>query len=260
MKTRLFLILFFAGVVGVFSILLVDLTALVALVPVPAGTEIPSITWSLKLLAVIQPTVILAVAVFIGITLAPKVGLRAPTAEALAAGSAVASALKPQIVPGLIGGALGGFFIILSSLLFKPLLSAETINRVGQFGKLLPLPTRLLYGGITEELLLRWGVMTLLVWLMWRLLQKRQAAPTQATFVTANVISALVFGVGHLPIAFMLLPNASLALVLFVIIANSTFGIIAGYLFWKKGLESSMIAHMVGHVVLLAASQVGAYF
>jgi len=259
-KTRLFLILFLLGMAGVLSFLLVDLSALVALVPVPAGSEIPKITWTLKLLSLVQPTVILVVAVLVGVTLAPKVRLSAPLAEALAKGSDPARTLKPQIVPGIVGGVLGGVFIALTSLLFKPLLPPDTIVRLGKFGKLLPLPTRLLYGGITEELLLRWGLLTLLVWLIWRFLQKGRAIPTPACFVSANLLSALVFGLGHLPVAFLLLPEARLAVVLFVIIANLTFGVIAGHLFCKKGLESAMIAHMCCHVVLVVASSVGAYF
>lgn len=34
------------------------------------------------------------------------------------------------------------------------------------------------------------------------------------------------------------------ALVLFVILANSAFGLVAGYLDWKRGLESAMIARL----------------
>jgi hypothetical protein len=45
-----------------------------------------------------------------------------------------------------------------------------------------------------------------------------------------------------------------------VIVANSVFGIVAGYLYWKFGLESAIIAHILGHVVLALASYAGAYF
>jgi cation:H+ antiporter len=118
----------------------------------------------------------------------------------------------------------------------------------------------LLYGGITEELLLRWGLMTLLVWAAWRLLQRSEGEPKSAYVVGVILISSLIFGVGHLPVAYMILPEATFALTLFVIVANSVFGLIAGYLYWKKGLESAMLAHMLTHILLLAASYSGAYF
>jgi hypothetical protein len=145
---------------------------LVALLPAPAGAEIPPINPAFKLLGLIQPGILLALAVLAGVALAPKVGLSSPAAEAAASGTPVGPAFKPQIVPGIIGGLLGGGGIVAAMLLAKPFLTAETVARIAAFGRLLPVPTRLLYGGITEELLLRWGLMTLLVWVAWRLLQR----------------------------------------------------------------------------------------
>jgi membrane protease YdiL (CAAX protease family) len=149
---------------------------------------------------------------------------------------------------------------VLIAAVLKPFLSAEVFARLGEFGKILPLPTRLLYGGLIEELLLRWGLMTLLMWAAWRLFQKRQGRPKSAFAVGAILISSVVFAVGHLPVAFMLFPKMTLALTSFVIVGNSAFGLIAGYLYWKKGLESAMIAHALTHIVMFAASYFGAYF
>ena len=256
-KTRLFLILFLSGTVGVLSFLLVDLSALISLVHLPAGTEVPTITPVLKVLSLIQPSVLLALAVLIGVWLAPKVGLSAPAAEAIAARSPVAPKLKPQVLPGIIGGALGAISVVVCSAIIRPFLSAEIIELSRKFAELLPMATRLLYGGITEELLLRWGFMTLLVWLGWRFLQKKQRPPTRTVVVGSILLSALVFAIGHLPITFMLIPDAHAPIVAFVITANSAFGLICGYLYWKKGLEASIIAHMVGHLVMAAASYLG---
>lgn len=259
-KTRLFLILFFLGMLGVASLLLIDLSALMALIPTTTA-DMPMITPALKVLTLVQPTLILAVAVVIGVALAPRVGLSSPAAEALAAGGDAFSSLKPQLVPGVIGGIVGGLCIVLISILSKPFLLPAAIDRISRFSKLLPLPTRILYGGITEELLLRWGFMTLIVWIAWRVLRKGQNVPGTAHYVGAILLTALVFGIGHLPVAFMLFADSvSLALVVFVITANSAFGVIGGYLYWKRGLESAMIAHMFCHLVLAFASSAGAYF
>jgi len=259
-QIKLFLILLAAGLLGVFSFLLVDLSALLAILPIPSETEIPPITLAIKILSLIQPSVILFVAVLVGVILASKVGLKSPVAEAAASGTDLVSALKPQIVPGIIGGLIGGVGIVLISALWKPFLPLEVTELISKFGKLVPLPTRMLYGGITEELLLRWGLMTFLVWAMWRLFQKGQNKPQSAYFVVAILISSVVFGIGHLPVAFLLFPQAAAALIVFVVIANSMFGLIAGYLYWKKGLESAMIAHMLAHVVMHSASYLGMYF
>jgi len=253
MKKRLFAILFALGMLGVLSLLLIDLAAVTALAPEQMRAEAPPITLSLKLVTLVQPTVLLALSVLIGVRLAHPVGLAAPFADALAAGNGNAgAALKRQLVPGIVCGLVGGISIVVVFLLFKPLLLPETVARVIQFGTLMPWPTRLLYGGITEELLLRGGFMTLLVWLAWSLIQRRRRDPSRATFIGAILFSSLLFGIGHLPIVFFLFPRVEPVLIVYVILANSIFGLIAGYLYWKKGLESAMLAHMFAHVVLLA--------
>ena len=259
-KTRLFLILFVAGMAGVISFFFVDLSALVALAPVSPGTEVPVITPAIKILSLIQPTVLLGVAVLIGVALAPRVGLSAPVAESFAASTPVFGALRAQLIPGILGGIVGAALILLTNAIVRPYLTSETIARISQFVSLMPIPTRILYGGITEELLLRWGFMTLLVWAMWRLVQRGHTKPTAICFVAAILLSALVFGVGHLPVAYILLREPPAAVILFVILANSSFGIVMGYLYWKFGLESAMIAHILCHVALATASYAGAYF
>ena len=256
-KTRLFGILWAAGVVGVLSFLLVDLTRLVALLQLPAGTKIPQTTPALKLLSLIQPTILLSIAVLIGVRLASKVGLSSPAAEAVAGNRPLGAALKPQVIPGLIGGFMGGIGIVLSWFLWKPFLPPEFVARSLEFNRLLPLPTRLLYGGLTEELLLRWGLMTLFVWAAWRFFQKSNGKPKAVYLIGAIIASSVLFGVGHLPIAFVLVPDVGVAMALYVIAVNTMFGLIAGYLYWKKGLESAMVAHMFAHVVMLTAIFIG---
>lgn len=41
-------------------------------------------------------------------------------------------------------------------------------------------------------------------------------------------------------------------IVLFVIGANATFGLLFGYLFWRYGLEAAIIAHITARVVSYA--------
>jgi hypothetical protein len=233
-NTRLFLTLWIAGAIGVASFLLVDVNALVKSLPLPAGTEVPDFTFALKLLSLIQPAVLVAVASLVGVLLAPKVGLSAPFAEALASGDDKFARLLPQIIPGIAGGLIGGVAIILTGLAARQFLPKEITQRIGEFGQFLPLPTRILYGGLTEELLLRWGLMTFLVWCGWRLFQNGRRSPNAAVFVFAILVSSLIFGVAHLPIAYFVFPDRTPALTIFVIIGNSLFGFVAGYLYWKK--------------------------
>jgi len=249
------LILWVAGMAGVASFLFVDLHALIAAIPLPPGQAPPELPPPalLKFLSAIQPAVITSLAVAIGCWLSGKVGLHSPAAEAAANGEPIPAKLKPQILPGVIAGLVSGVAIIASWVVAKPFFSAEFITRAEDFNKFMPAITRLLYGGFTEELLLRWGFMTFLVWGLWWLFQKGEGTPKSIWFVVAIVGSALLFGIGHLPIASMLAGGLTLPIVVYVITANSIFGIVAGFLYWKKGLEAAIIAHISAHVVLICA-------
>ena len=209
--------------------------------------------WLFKIISVIQPTIIVTLAVAVGVWLSPSVGLHSPAAEAAANGEPFFPKLKPQILPGLIAGLATGVALVASWVVAKPFFTEEFVNRALEFNKFMPHITRFLYGGLTEEILLRWGVMTFLVWAKWRIFQKGEGTPKTRYFVAAIVISAVVFGMGHLPIASMLAGGLTLPIVIYVITANSIFGIAAGFLYWRRGLEAAMIAHISAHVVLISA-------
>lgn len=238
---------------GVLSLLLIDLSAVLAAIPAGlAPNELPSPA-ILKIISLIQPTVLLTIAVVTGILLAHRVGLHAAVAEAVARGEGFLAKLKPQLLPGVLVGIACGLSIVIVWVIAKPFLSAEFVTRAQEFNILLPAAVRFLYGGLTEELLLRWGLMTLLVWAAWRIFQGGKDVPKPAFVVAAILVSALVFGLGHLPVASLLAGGLTPPLVVYVVTANSLFGVAAGFLYWKRGLESAMIAHMFAHVVLIAA-------
>ncbi len=259
-RTRLSLVLWVAGFSGAVSFLFIDFEALIALLPVVPGRDYPRVTPLLKALSLVQPAVFITLAVLAGHFLAPKTGLTAPAAEAWADGRPVLPALRPQWLPGLLGGLAGGAAIVLIAAVLTPLLPPGAADRVSAFGRVMPLAARLLYGGITEEVLLRWGLMSLLAWACWRAFLPQRERATAACFHAAIFLSAFIFGAAHLPVAFLLVPQPNLALIAFVIAANGVFGVVAGYLYWWRGLESAIVAHMTAHVVLFTASRLGAYF
>lgn len=237
-RLKLGLLLFLAGMLGV-----VVLT--VTIVPqflVEVALPVPS--WLALLASVVQSALLVALAVWLGVTLAPKVGLSATAFEAAVSTQSVVAAIRPQIFPGLVAGVLGGLGLFAIGGYGSPVAIAGVEQ---QFT--VPLLARILYGGITEELLLRWGLMTLLVWMAWRFLQRRKGTPHIVYIWLAIIVSALLFGAGHLPAAAVQVGELTADVVLFVVGANAAFGILFGYLFWRYGLEAAMIAHAFAHVV-----------
>lgn len=242
LRLRLGLLLWLAGMLGVVVITVTALPQLLGEVTLPAPL------WVISLASLVQSGLLVALSVWSGVALAPKVGLRAPAFEAAATARSIASALRPQFLPGLVAGALGGAGLFAVGGYASPAAIAEVQQRFA-----LPILARVLYGGVTEEVLLRWGLMTALVWLAWRLLQRQRGTPRAGYIWLAIVVSALLFGVGHLPAAAMLVGGLTGKVVLFVVGVNTAFGVLFGYLFWRYGLEAAMIAHGTAHVVSYVA-------
>lgn len=241
-RLRFGLLLWLAGMLGVVVITATVLPQLLGQVTLPAPL------WVISIASLAQSAVLLALAAWAGVGLAPAVGLSAPAFEAAATGRPISPALSSQLLPGLIAGLLGG---ILLSVVGRnlPAALAEIQERFAP-----PLLARMLYGGITEELLLRWGLMTALVWLPWRFLQERRGAPRAGFVWLAIAVSAFIFGAGHLPAASALVGALDAKVVAVVIGGNTAFGLLFGFLFWRYGLESAMIAHGLAHVVSYLAN------
>jgi hypothetical protein len=242
---KLNIILFIIGFIGVLSFLFTDID-IAEFVPEAAGKFSPI---ALKFLSLINPTIFLIVAVTTGGFMAPMTGLRSPLTEGIISKEPIGSILKEQLKWGIPLGLISGLLIISYTYLMIPVLPQAYIDLLDK----LPISpvTRFLYGGITEEILLRWGFMTLLVFMIWKIFFKKKENPGYDIYWTAIIISAIVFGAGHLPIAFILVKDTGIMFLSFVIIANAFFGIAAGWLYWKKGLESAMMAHMAAHCILI---------
>lgn len=199
--------------------------------------------WTVLLLSGVQTAALLALATAVGVWLAPRVGLRAPGMSAWVAGQPVAPALRPQWLPGVCGGVVGALWLWGLSLV------QPTELQPADPSSAMPFAVKLLYGGITEELLMRWGVMTLLLWLLWRLGQRSQGKPGRGLVVLAVVLSAILFALGHLPAAQSLAGVLTPEIVAFVLVGNTAFGLVAGWLYARHGLEAVVVAHVLAHAV-----------
>lgn len=95
--------------------------------------------------------------------------------------------------------------------------------------------------------MLRLGVMTFLVWLGTRIVRKN--VPTPAVLWAAVVVTALLFGVAHLPATATIWPLTPLV-VTRALLLNGLGGLVFGWLYWKQGLVAAMVAHLSTDLVL----------
>ncbi|RHW76268.1 CPBP family intramembrane glutamic endopeptidase [Colwellia sp. RSH04] len=248
---KLFFTLSFLGFVGVWSIL----AFIPMLLEVTLIQDIPLTVSQLQLVSALQTGLMVVLMSWLGCKFANRVNLHAPIIEAVLNKKNFQHKLIKAIQPTLVGGVLGGLLMVAFSFISMPYLPVEFV-KIGE--QLNPSwYTRLLYGGITEEILIRWGMMSLLVWLMYKFIQKNNEEVSSKYFIIAIVITSMLFGIGHLPVINLLGAEMTVGLVSYIIIANSLFGFIAGWLFWKYGLESAIAAHMIAHIVMMSVSLLG---
>ena len=100
------------------------------------------------------------------------------------------------------------------------------------------------YGGITEELMVRLFGMTLIVWLLARIAKKEKEEIPNSFYYIAIFLTAILFGLGHLPATIQIFGELSTIIVTRAIVLNGLLGLWFGYLYWRKGLEYAIIAHI----------------
>ena len=242
-KEKLFLgiILFVIGLIGILSMLTME-------IPIPEeAKQILLDKFSpqqIKLLILINPIILLIVTVLTGTVLHEKVNLKVPIIKG-AIRKEKDFKISTIVKSGVIGGIIAGILLTLIGFIYYPILPQEFIE-LGE--KLKPgLAVRFLYGGFTEELLMRFGLMTFVVWLSSKIFNTLNSK----IYWSGILIAAVIFALGHFPIAFQTVESPSNILLSYILIGNSIGGIIFGWLYWKKGLESAFIAHIFAHVIML---------
>lgn len=216
--------------------------------------QLPISLPTLIVLQIIQSGLLFAILIFTGLILMSCIGLATPILDSVTNGESASGTLH-SILPISIGlGFIASILIVGLDALFQPLL----INELGDKANALMLTTQpaawkgflaSFYGGISEEILLRLFVMSLLAWLGSFISKTSDGKPTAIIFWTANILAAILFGLGHLPTVSSLVPLTTLVVVRTVAL-NAIGGIIFGWLYKTRGLESAMVAHFSADLVL----------
>jgi hypothetical protein len=188
----------------------------------------------------------------LGAWLAPKVGLDAPLVRAGMEKRPLKPILRDQVPAALLLGLVMAAVLLVYGTYYGSKLAVG--GGAPGPGLEIPLITRILYGGIVEELMLRWGVMSLFVWLAWKVSPSRGGTVPAWCCWLGLSLSSLLFAAGHLPVLFALQASASAELVGAVLIGNSIGGMLFGWLFWKRGLEAAVMAHALAHVFAAAGA------
>jgi Type II CAAX prenyl endopeptidase Rce1-like len=208
--------------------------------------------WVLMLLQALQLTVLLAISILIGIGCAYRVGLHSHLIDHWVFHTAKSLSFAVEIKWSLGVGAAAALVLFLLDRLMQPALP-EALRAANTEPSWLNLLTAMFYGGITEEILMRWGLMSLLVWIAWKGLKQGVTLPSQGIYQGAIVLAALVFGLLHLPATAAIVPLTPVVIIR-ALLLNGIAGIGFGWLFWQYSLEAAMLAHISFHAFAFVLS------
>lgn len=230
--------------------------AAAALVPYLAQLmpdKFAALPMSLPIVALVQgaqAAVLIGALSLLGLRMGHRVGLGSPLLHAWVNLRRTPQWRAAAPLQAVAAGAGAALLIVGAAVLLDPLLP-EMIHPPAKTAATASAVNGLLasfYGGIAEELQLRLFLMTLLVWVVARV--RKAAVPTWA-YWAAILLSALMFGAGHLPAAAHVWGLD--AFVVFRTIAlNAIAGLVFGWLYWKRGLEMAVLAHFSADIVLHA--------
>lgn len=241
-KFKLGIFLFILGMAGVFSILGMGIALPQEIEALLLKDFSPS---QIKWLMLINPTLFLLFFGTIGLLLFDKAEFRLPLFARLVGVEQTTSSINKTIIIAAVGGIVAGILLTGLGAVFYPQLPTAFMDLSE---KVQPtLLNRFLYGGFTEEITMRFGLMTIFVWIARFIFTRNKAI----AYWVGIFIAAFLFALGHLPIAFQTVQNPSVILISYILIGNTLGGIIYGWLYWKQGLGAAIIAHILTHVILL---------
>ena len=249
---KLFFILFGAAAFGLVAIVPYSLA------PQAEALKNAHLPMPLPLLVTLQlipQAILFGIVIALGMFFANRTNLGLPILEARLRGEAVAGKIRAILPMSVILGVAASLLIIaLDRYVFMPVIQAQ-LDAASAAKLVTATPAAWkgflasFYGGIDEELLLRLGLMSFFVWLGRFVSKTAEGHPTPVVYWTANILAAILFGLGHLPATSLLLPLTPLV-ILRAVVLNGLGGVIFGYLYFTRGLESAILSHFSADLIL----------
>jgi len=203
----------------------------------------------LALLSLLQSTVLLAIATSLGLFFAKKVGFKFTVLEQVISRRSSAIQWKDFLRLPILLGILTAVVIFFGDWLFKlagVVIDAKYITEIPIWKRFLAA----FYGGIGEEILLRLFLLSMLVWIFGKITRSEAPLSRSGLVWSAIAMTSIIFGLGHLP-ATSAITELTPLVVTRAIVLNGIAGMVLGWLYWQRGLESAIIAHFTADLMIL---------
>lgn len=191
------------------------------------------------LLTMVQSTVYAVIATILGYFLANRVGLVRP----LGFQRDILKRTLPIIV--LLGILFAADYFVGGALI--PEVAADYEKGISPAYFI----ASLTYGGVIEEILMRWFLMSLIAWILVMIFARKKEKADLPTWILigANIIAALVFAAGHLPATVAFFGGITPVILLRCFLLNGGFALVFGGFYRKYGIQYAMLAHFGVHLV-----------
>ena len=192
---------------------------------------------TLVLLCAVQPVFLALLSGFLGYLLSERIGLLRPFRFE-----------KAPLCRALLVSLIGGAVFSLDAWTFGKWIPGLGYESTGVFDPVTWIAS-VLYGGVTEEVMMRLFLMSLLAFLGWKTFRKNEPAVPAKVLIASNVIAALLFAAGHLPATALTFGTLTPLLVFRCFLMNGAFGLVFGRLYRKYGIQYAVLSHILFHVV-----------
>ncbi|MEY8293053.1 hypothetical protein AAK882_10495 [Carnobacteriaceae bacterium 52-44] len=202
------------------------------------------------LLAIIQPLLLGVIAIYGGHRFFDRVNLRSLTNEVVEGSRTVETREKeytlkdsmPFIVVFAVTLAILnlGFDVIFQNWLpeiYQPNFSIPNVKQI---------LSNIFYSGIGQEILLRWGIMTTIIYV----LSSRGRDLNQWVYIIGIVFTAILYGFAQYN-SIASLTDFSFILVLRILLLNGLDGILFGWLYYKFHFEAAVLSHVLVNLLVI---------
>ncbi|TAL64283.1 MAG: CPBP family intramembrane metalloprotease [Legionella sp.] len=195
--------------------------------------------------AVTQTLFMVLVLSFAGSILSQTTGLSDPVLDGLLQGKVGLSGLQAILLPTFLYALIG--LIVFCGLyygLVGSLLDEHNLEVMRKLRAAIGEDGCVLYGGVVEEVIARYGLMNLLAFFLIFFTRQHNAG----IIWTVILLSGLIWAVGQMPAYIAAGAVASRRFVYSILLLYVWQAIVFGFLFWQYGLISAILAHMLFHL------------
>ena len=194
----------------------------------------------------LQAAVLVFILAFLGLRCQALTGLDSPIVRAWLGQRVFPADFLGRFAAAVLLGFVIGGAMFFSDRVFSGLMPApySALPRIVLWKRLLAS----LYGGVTEECLVRLFLMSGIVWILLKVLP--HSSPNRAwIFWLGIALAALSFGAGHLPAAAKIWPLTPVV-VSRTVVLNAFGGFFFGWFYWRWGFEYSVVAHFCADLMI----------